>query len=382
MATWPRPSECPWSPENKMIKGLRTRRVSCTRPTRGLRLIASCMLALRVLGFLGQSGTAKVRCDGESTRCGSSSLLTRTQVVRTGEHSLQQRTKPVKEQFGKRMPTNMDSSGMWNSQAGQDRLISMVLGGKQSGYFVDLAAAAPVIMSNTRALERDFDWSGLCIDGNDRLTARLRKARTCTVVRALISSEVTNVTYVKLSRGFSRIVEGESATSGEGSRVESTRTLESVLHESKAPKTMDYLSLDVEGHELAVLMHFPFHKYRWMALTIETVVPALRVILERHGYRHVLDITHPKPGGVQKILDRLYLHESIEGGFQAAATRALQSTQLWTSAMARRPFNSVGGSNDEDKFMVNCCGVTEAYVAKGGNLSALFPPRVPCACLV
>ena len=50
---------------------------------------------------------------------------------------------------------------------------------KRDGYFIDLAAHAPVAFSNTATLERDFDWRGLCIEGSTDLILELTKRR-CT----------------------------------------------------------------------------------------------------------------------------------------------------------------------------------------------------------
>ena len=61
-----------------------------------------------------------------------------------------------------------DVPGAWHSQTKQDELVHRLLHRKRSGFFVDLAANHPVRISNTRALERDHGWSGLCIEANPR----------------------------------------------------------------------------------------------------------------------------------------------------------------------------------------------------------------------
>ena len=60
-----------------------------------------------------------------------------------------------------------DTLGHWNSQAGQDRTIALLTDYKP-GFFIDLAANEPILHSNTRALERDYGWRGICIDGNQK----------------------------------------------------------------------------------------------------------------------------------------------------------------------------------------------------------------------
>lgn len=48
-----------------------------------------------------------------------------------------------------------------------------------------------------------------------------------------------------------------------------TRSLASVLREKGAPRVMDYLSLDTEGSEFAILSTFPFGEYAFRLMTIE-----------------------------------------------------------------------------------------------------------------
>ena len=238
---------------------------------------------------------------------------------------------------GELLGPSIDAPGAWHSQGGQDRIVSSVFEGQRGGYFVDLAAASPVVLSNSRTLERDFAWRGLCIEGNHRLIASLMRERKCSVVHTLISSHAANVTFTenKLGQqGFNHISSRRGAAGG--ANVHSALPLEAVLRSNGAPAVMEYLSLDVENHERAVLEHFPFGSYRWHALSIETVEPALAATLARHGYVHALDVYHPLPDGRRKLLDHFYLHEAIPGGVDAARKRARASKRLWDDAMARR----------------------------------------------
>ena len=58
-----------------------------------------------------------------------------------------------------------DALGTLHSQHGQDATIIKLFGSRRNGYFVDLAANEPLYLSNTRTLERDFGWRGVCIEG-------------------------------------------------------------------------------------------------------------------------------------------------------------------------------------------------------------------------
>jgi len=83
----------------------------------------------------------------------------------------------------------VDVPGVWHAQVGQDRTIARLFGEQRGLYFVDLAANDPVLHSNSRSLERDLGWRGLCIEGNARLAALLGAQRKYTVVQAIVADE-------------------------------------------------------------------------------------------------------------------------------------------------------------------------------------------------
>lgn len=43
---------------------------------------------------------------------------------------------------------------------------------QKGGFFLDLAANEPVVLSNTRTLERDFGFKGICIEVNVALVCK------------------------------------------------------------------------------------------------------------------------------------------------------------------------------------------------------------------
>ena len=150
-----------------------------------------------------------------------------------------------------------DRPGQWHSQEGQDRHIMAIFSGKRNGYFVDCAANEPVQISNTRSLERDFGWSGLCVEPNQRYWSALRRIRSC----KLSTTPVSNVeeSSIMTERGaFSSFVAksrrqytqairmNATALSRAGLMQVRTRRIDSLLREHGAPHTIDYLSLDVE----------------------------------------------------------------------------------------------------------------------------------------
>lgn len=237
-------------------------------------------------------------------------------------------------------PLPKDRRGSWHAQAGQDRIIADVFNNKREGFFVDLAANHPVYLSNTRTLERDYGWRGICIDGNLELLNELARHRTCTVVGSVVSaSRDSTVSFRKYQvadwqtnassweHGLSGIVTapswwewltGAGAKHGEAvttvvERAKST-TLVNILETFKMPHSgVDFLSLDVEGAEEDVLREFPFETIPIRTITVERPKPAVRKLLRRHNFTYARDI------GVN--LDELWLHGSMADRVSVARAR-------------------------------------------------------------
>jgi len=205
-----------------------------------------------------------------------------------------------------------DRSGMWHGQVGQDQTIMKLTRGKRNGYFVDLAANEPVFLSNTRALERDYGWNGTCIDGNAHLIGRLARGRSCRIINAIISDK--DGATVQFARpkddgdvnlgGFAGVVHHNAKEGGPFEVVrESAVTLHSILDFVRAPRQIDYLSLDVEGAEFAIMKNFDFERYRFNYATIERPPAELRSLLRMKGYLYIVD--HGCFG------DQLWAHRSL-----------------------------------------------------------------------
>ena len=93
---------------------------------------------------------------------------------------------------------------------------------------------------------------------------------------------------------FSRIADiapGAEAAPSEGGRTVAVKpiTLEDLLTEAGAPSEIDYLSIDTEGSELAILSAFDFSRWRIRTISVEhNYTPAreaLFALLSTKGYR-------------------------------------------------------------------------------------------------
>jgi hypothetical protein len=84
------------------------------------------------------------------------------------------------------------------------------------------------------------------------------------------------------------------------------RSLHSILRSENAPRTIDYLSIDVEGAEDRILVGFPFDDYVFNCMTVERPKDRLREVLMQSGYKVIREV----PG-----LDVFYIHGSFEAEY-------------------------------------------------------------------
>ena len=254
-------------------------------------------------------------------------------------------------------------------------------------YFVDLAANHPVVGSNTFGLERR-GWEGLCIEPNPEYVAMLRKQRKCKLASVVIDRDEREVQF-ELAGAMGGIMDQRFDNRASGLAVKGrvrpavqtirTQPFQQVLRNASAPQIIDFLSLDVEGAESAVLSEaFPFDEFVFLVLAIERPPPDLNSRLFRHGYLFAKAISstdafyvhasHPRAASVSANASFMQMpakcrngqgidlvgRETIKGvrcpsvfgcctfeGFPQATTRYMQSSQMAKPLQSSRFRSSV-----------------------------------------
>jgi FkbM family methyltransferase len=178
------------------------------------------------------------------------------------------------------------------SQIGQDKwVLHTVFPDERNGFFVDVGSADGTLLSNSKALE-ERGWSGLCIDP----FPRNMQDRSCQMIEKVVFGETGKRVAFQASGdvGGVRDTLGKWKTEALGARtVEfSTVTLADILDGAKAPPFIHFISLDIEGAELAALQGFPFDRYKVGAFAIEhndeeQKRSQIEALLRKHGYRRV-----------------------------------------------------------------------------------------------
>lgn len=158
------------------------------------------------------------------------------------------------------------------SQFGEDRIIldyflSMSI---TKGFFLEIGANHPTKLSQTWLLEQ-YGWNGILIEPMPHLADLLRKQRRNSLVfeSAVSSSDKTGYAYllIKKDPAESELV-FDKPTEDNVYEIVRVRTVNDILVEAKCDK-IDFLSIDIEGMEIAALQSFNFEKYQPSLIVIE-----------------------------------------------------------------------------------------------------------------
>lgn len=168
----------------------------------------------------------------------------------------------------------------FKSKEGQDRWVTQMLNDKAEGYFVDVGASNGVSNNNSYVFEKELGWKGICVEPSPVLRSfpTLVQTRDCICENVCIYDHKGEVDFI--ARGRKIEVSGihyENASNnilanvaaGHGLIKVPCITLMQLLEKHKAPKVIDYLSLDTEGSEWDILKDFDFSKYTFLIITVE-----------------------------------------------------------------------------------------------------------------
>ncbi|MEX0596482.1 MAG: hypothetical protein WD512_08260, partial [Candidatus Paceibacterota bacterium] len=123
------------------------------------------------------------------------------------------------------------------AQVYQDMFILSVLNGKRNGSFLEIGGADPFKGNNTALLEKNFNWTGVSLEYNEKFIENYRNNRSA----KLLHTDALLLDYDKL------------------------------LSENFEGNTIDYLQLDIEParHTYECMLKIPFDKYKFAVITYE-----------------------------------------------------------------------------------------------------------------
>jgi FkbM family methyltransferase len=159
------------------------------------------------------------------------------------------------------------------------------------GFFVEVGANHPFKGSQTWHLERR-GWCGVLVEPLPEYAGKLCEARTATVFAAACSSpeNAGRVLPFYADGALSGLDRARLASWAKPNVISvPVWTLDQLLEEAGAPRPIDFLSVDVEGHEIEVLRGFDFARWAPRFILLEDHVANLNRhrFMMAHGYRLV-----------------------------------------------------------------------------------------------
>lgn len=164
------------------------------------------------------------------------------------------------------------------SQFGEDVVLRDLLGKQKDGFYVDVGCYHPKKYSNTYALHKR-GWSGINVDMEPHKIELFRLARPHDENVVAAVSDKEQVLYIQTSK--SHDLGARLADSGEDAHKVTTRTLTDIIAATRFKgRPIDLLSVDAEGHDLAVLRSLDFATYQPRFVVAELHEKDVRKILE------------------------------------------------------------------------------------------------------
>tara|TARA_R110002167_G_scaffold348499_1_gene559863 strand:- start:8359 stop:9009 length:651 start_codon:yes stop_codon:yes gene_type:complete len=178
----------------------------------------------------------------------------------------------------------MKSMNKYYSQHGQDYWLEREDSiSTNSGYFVDVGASHRKngYMSNTLFFEKHYKWKGILIEPNEKISKPL-ESREAMLVQCAVSNKQG---FIKFKKGDA----GVNSKVSDGGESIQCQTITSILEENKAPHIIDFLSMDIEGHEPQALEGINFNRYKFKNVIIEENSNAKSIVgtLQKRGYTFV-----------------------------------------------------------------------------------------------
>ena len=181
---------------------------------------------------------------------------------------------------------------IYHGQALQDKFALNILKKKKHGTFLELGANHPININNTYTLEKDFGWSGIMIEFDEKHLKDYKEHRPDSVH---VIADATKIDYKKL------------------------------LEENNMPEDIDYLQIDLDagnGSTMEALEKLDtevFDKYRFATITFEhdyycagdytSTREKSREIFKKRGYVSVFNDIHDREPNV--VYEDWYVHPDL-----------------------------------------------------------------------
>jgi FkbM family methyltransferase len=187
----------------------------------------------------------------------------------------------------------------------EDVLLNRIFGTKQKGFYIDVGAAHPTILSVTKWFY-DKGWNGINIEPLPEYHAQLQKERIRDINLNIAVGNKNEIrtffksNFFEASSFFYDYAKTAELKIGINHKTDLTKidvqvkTLKEVCQENNV-KEIDFLKIDVEGFEKEVLEGADFKKFRPIIIIIEATEPnsginpfTIHDNLETNKWEHLL----------------------------------------------------------------------------------------------
>eukprot|EP00038_Savillea_parva_P008970 m.180377 g.180377 ORF g.180377 m.180377 type:complete len:359 (-) comp14988_c0_seq1:97-1173(-) len=183
--------------------------------------------------------------------------------------------------------------GGYTAQYKQDKEIQRRFFHNRKGMtYMDIAANHYKSISNTYFMDRCLAWEGICVEPNPAYHPGLLQNRSCAMVPKCVSDTKETVTFTFPTNFWEAPLGGVAGGQFKNRRPDDSAytdvTLEcatvSELMDQAGVTHIDFLSLDVEGHEKKLLTGIDFERFTFDVILCESMCGD---ILKANGYAKI-----------------------------------------------------------------------------------------------
>ena len=167
----------------------------------------------------------------------------------------------------------------WSAQLRQDLWVVQMTCARGGGAFLDLGATDGVTINNTLVLEKQFGWTGVCVEPNPDYYGSLIVNRSAQAFNLAVSQRGDELCEFLPCAELGTISGFEDADLHASTRHASMEKMPSIVVEtitpvelmrvSGLPSLVDYVSIDTEGSEWEILSGFNMESVKFGLITIE-----------------------------------------------------------------------------------------------------------------